>query len=299
MKILRAESMGFCFGVRDALRLALAQASQGPLTILGELVHNRDVLGMLRGRGVRIESQPERVTTPTVMITAHGASRRSMDRLRAAGLAVVDGACPLVRLVHRTIIRLVDEGYHPVVIGQRDHTEVRGLTGDLEDCDVLVQEAEVMQLRPRDRFGVVAQTTQPIDHVRRMVQLIRQRFPGAEVRFIDTVCQPTKRRQAAALELARQVDLVVVVGGRTSNNTRQLVATCQPHCPGVHHVESADELDPVWLEGIQSVGLTAGTSTPDATIDAVEAKLQALAAARESAAAETGPLVAQAPGSRL
>jgi 4-hydroxy-3-methylbut-2-enyl diphosphate reductase len=281
MKIIRAESMGFCFGVRDALQLALQQARHGPLTILGELVHNPDVLSLLRTQGIQIESNLAQIDTPVVMVTAHGAARRSLAQVRQAGFQVLEATCPLVHLVHRTVKQLVAQGYHPIVIGKRDHTEVRGITGDLDDCDVILDEAEVAHLRLRDRIGIVAQTTQPIDLVRRLVQLIRQRFPSAEVRFIDTVCQPTKQRQAAATELARQVELVVVIGGKASNNTRQLLASCRAHCPRVYHIEHAEELDPHWFAGIQSVGFTAGTSTPDFVIDEVEHRLHAMAAAAE------------------
>ena len=132
-------------------------------------------------------------------------------------------------------------------------------------------------LRERPRFGVVAQTTQPIDRVRQLVELIRKRFPQSEVRFVDTVCQPTKQRQNAAIELAQQCDVVVVIGGAHSNNTHELVKTCSRFCARVHHVQTADDLSAGWFDGAQTVGITAGTSTPDSVIAAVEEMIGALA----------------------
>jgi 4-hydroxy-3-methylbut-2-enyl diphosphate reductase len=177
-------------------------------------------------------------------------------------------------------MKLARDGYHPVIVGKRDHVEVRGLTEDLEDFDVVLSEADVYELRERARFGVAAQTTQPIEKVRELVKLIRRRFPHAEVRFIDTVCRPTKQRQHSAIELAQQADVVVVIGGAHSNNTHELVRTCSLYCRQVHHVQTASDLREQWFEGAQTVGVTAGTSTPDASIDEVEQWLNQLASRR-------------------
>lgn len=278
IKIIRAAHLGMCFGVRDAIALARNQGESPSLTILGELVHNETVLADLRARGIRIESRIEDVATKTAMITAHGASDKTRQALAERGLDVLEATCPLVHHAHRAVKTLVLAKYHPVIIGRRDHVEVRGLTQDLEEFDVVLTEEDVLQLTERPRFGVAAQTTQPIDRVRHLVELMRRQFPSAEVLFIDTVCQPTKQRQAAAIEMARQSDVVIVVGGAHSNNTRELAATCGRFCPRVHHVAQADELRPEWLNGAKTVGLTAGTSTPDNVIDAVEDRLHALAA---------------------
>jgi 4-hydroxy-3-methylbut-2-enyl diphosphate reductase len=183
---------------------------------------------------------------------------------------VVEATCPLVHVAHRALARLVRGGFHPVIIGKRDHVEVRGMTGDLEVFDVVLKEEDVAKLGERPRFGVVAQTTQPIDRVRQLVGLIRERFPGSEVRFIDTVCRPTKQRQNAAVELAQSCDVVVVIGGAHSNNTHELVKTCSRFCARVHHVRTAVDLREDWFYAADTVGLTAGTSTPDAVIDQVE-----------------------------
>jgi len=274
MKILRAEHLGMCFGVRDAIALAVQEAAKQPLTVLGDLVHNETVLSRLRAEGVQFQNDAGLVATERVMITAHGASDRKLAETRRRGLQVVEATCPLVHLAHRSLKLLVGEGFHPVIIGQRDHVEVRGMTEDLDRFDVVLDENEVANLEERRRFGVVAQTTQPIEKVRRLVQALRERFPKSEVRFMDTVCQPTKQRQRAAADLAKQCDVVVVIGGAHSNNTHELVKSCSEFCERVHHVQTTDDLRADWFRATDTVGITAGTSTPDDIIAAVEGWLR-------------------------
>ena len=273
MKIIRAEHLGMCFGVKDAIALALETAQQQPLTILGDLVHNQTVLAELEQQGIEFRSDAKEVGTGTVMITAHGASERKLGAVRERGLQVLEATCPLVHVAHRAVAKLVCDGFHPVIIGKRDHVEVRGMTEDLAEFDVVLSEEDIAQLRERPRFGIAAQTTQPIERVRYLVGLIRQRFPRAEVRFIDTVCQPTKQRQHAAVELAQQCSVVIVIGGANSNNTRELVQTCAKYCERVHHVQTAADLCEDWFFADDVVGITAGTSTPDVVIESVEKSL--------------------------
>jgi 4-hydroxy-3-methylbut-2-enyl diphosphate reductase len=277
MKIIRAEHLGMCFGVKDAIAQALETAEREPLTILGDLVHNETVLAELRAKGIRLEQQPAAANTRTVMITAHGASERKLTETRGRGLNVLEATCPLVQVAHRSLAKLVREGFHPVIVGQRSHVEVRGMTEDLAAFDVVLSEADVLNLNERPRFGIVAQTTQPIDKVRQLVRLIRQRFPKSEVHFIDTVCQPTKQRQNAAMELARQCDVVVVIGGAHSNNTHELVKTSLRFCRRVYHVQTAADLREEWFHNANTVGITAGTSTPDAVINEVELRFKTFA----------------------
>jgi 4-hydroxy-3-methylbut-2-enyl diphosphate reductase len=284
MKLHRASHLGWCFGVRDAVRDAQQAAASGPVTILGELVHNPAVIESLRQNGVLTRHDPSDVTTERVLITAHGASRQRIQALKELGLQVSETTCPLVHRAHAALDSLVHQGCHPVIIGQRNHVEVRGLSEDHPGCDVVLSEADIDSMTHRPRFGVVSQTTQPIARVRELVQHLRTRFPDSEVRFRDTVCQPTKDRQRAAEELSAGSTVVVVVGGRHSNNTRQLVSTCQRFCARVHHVESADEIVPSWFNREDIVGLTAGTSTPDDAIEAVEARLLGIASTCAAAA---------------
>ncbi|MCW5558851.1 MAG: 4-hydroxy-3-methylbut-2-enyl diphosphate reductase [Verrucomicrobiae bacterium] len=277
MTIHRAAHLGMCFGVRDAITNARQEAGIRPITVLGDLVHNEFVLDDLRRRGVRLERNLDAVHTHTVLITAHGTSERRKDEIRARGHRLIEATCPLVRFAHERIAGLVREGFHPVIVGLKDHVEVRGLTGDLEAFDVILDDDDVDRLEAQARFGVASQTTQPVERVRRLVSRLRDRFPDAEVRVADTVCLPTRQRQEAAEDLAARSDVVVVVGGSGSNNTRELVATCRRHCARVHHVQTASDLDPGWFHPEDHVGLTAGTSTPDFLIAAVEDQLRAWA----------------------
>ena len=287
MKILRAEHFGMCFGVRDAIALALATARHEPLTILGDLVHNETVLEKLRGEGIRIGQQPADIGTRTVMITAHGASERKKNESRKFGLKVLEATCPLVQVAHRSLATLVQEEFHPIIIGKREHVEVRGMTEDLDEFDVVLGDEDVSNLCERPRFGVISQTTQPVEKVRHLVQLIRERFPKSEVRFVDTICQPTKQRQNAAVELAQKCDVVVVIGGAHSNNTHELVKTCSRVCSRVFHVQTAADLREEWFAGAETVGLTAGTSTPDGVIEGAAQCLGNFAANRHPLSVRT------------
>ncbi len=285
MKIQLAEHYGLCFGVRDAIAQAERLAAQGPLTILGELVHNPVVRERLAQRGVR-EGSLERDTaaTPQVMITAHGASDRARTEWRAAGFGVADGTCPLVRHAHEQLRVLVGLGYFPVVVGKAGHVEVRGLTGDFPGAWVVESEADIARLPERKRFGVIAQTTQPVEKVWALVEALRAARPESEVRFTDTVCQPTKNRQNALRKLIAECDTVVVVGGRNSNNTVQLVTAASAAGRTVFHLERPEELEPAWFTGAKIVGLTAGTSTLKETVAAVQVRLEEIAAAFTQAA---------------
>jgi 4-hydroxy-3-methylbut-2-enyl diphosphate reductase len=270
-----AEHMGMCFGVRDAIELAMRLTRQGPLTILGDLVHNPDVVSRMDAAGAARARDLEQVQTRAVLLTAHGTAQRVKLRLRDEGHQVHDAACPLVKRVHLALAKLVSEGRHPVIVGQADHVEVRGLTGDLRDCTVILHEADIEKLAGRPRLGVVAQTTQPLEHVEALVESIRRRFPEADVHFIDTVCQPTKDRQEAMRRLVDESEVVVVVGGPDSNNSRKLADFARGRGRTAYQVARAGELRPEWFDGVKVVGLTAGTSTPDDVIEEVRAWLEA------------------------
>lgn len=280
MRVVLADQMGMCFGVRDAVEMALQSPHRRELTILGELVHNTEVLRRLREAGVRsVASVNAPVETPRVMITAHGAAAKVVDGLRERGLEVEEATCPLVAHAHRSLHRLVTEGYFPVVIGSPEHVEVRGLVGDLEEYAVLPDPEAIPTLAGRSRIGIVSQTTQPLEFALGMVEQIRAAFPEAEIRFRDTVCQPTKERQEAARRLAAACEAVIVVGGRNSNNTRQLARTVESYGTPAYLVEEPGDLRREWLADVETVGLTAGTSTPDETIEAVHQALLKLAGA--------------------
>lgn len=271
MRVIRADVMGMCFGVRDALKMINHIDTPESVTIHGELVHNGEVLSSIRARGFAMTSETQRSQvpeTPLVLITAHGVSDRERARLEAAGKQLVDTTCPLVKRAHQAAQKLRNEGYFVLVVGRQGHVEVIGLMEDLDACALIEREEDVRKY-PATRLGILCQTTTPEAQAARIRQAIARENPGAEIRYIDTICQPTKDHQQSLINLLEQVEAVVVVGGRQSNNTRELVTLCQRRGTPALHVQSARELDPEWFRGFSTVGLTAGTSTLESTIDDV------------------------------
>ncbi len=280
MRILKADELGMCFGVRDALALTEAIAEPARVTIHGELVHNEKVLDRLQQLGFVQHSEERRdhlPTTDVVLVTAHGISHRERARLTDAGKQILDSTCPLVTRAHDAAQSLQSAGYHVLVIGKPGHVEVQGIVEDLT-CYTLVPGPNDVGTYPQRRLGVMCQTTTPVEHARAVVDAIRRRNPDAEVRFVDTICHPTKDHQAALERLLDEVQAMVVVGGKNSNNTRQLVARCAERGVRAIHIQGADDVRDDWFVGVDSVGLTAGTSTLAATIDEVYDRLCEIAA---------------------
>ncbi len=275
MRVIRSEVLGLCFGVRDALAIMNGVERPAEVTVHGELVHNPIVLHQLERRGFKNSGEASRqvlTETPVVLITAHGVSDAERGRLERAGKTLIDTTCPLVERAHRAAITLRDAGYHVLIIGRKGHVEVRGIAEDLPSVDV-IESADDVIAYPHTRLGILCQTTAPERLVRDVRRAIEERNPGAEIRFMDTVCLPTKDHQRALERLIEKVEAMVVVGGRNSNNTKELVALCRERDIPAFHVQDASELEPKWFDGYETVGLTAGTSTLDATINDVERAL--------------------------
>jgi 4-hydroxy-3-methylbut-2-enyl diphosphate reductase len=276
MRVIRADVMGMCFGVRDALEVTEGIEDPSVVTIHGELVHNEVVQVRLAARGFTMESEAHRQKSvpesPAVLVTAHGISDRERRRLTAAGKRIIDTTCPLVHRVHLAARTLQAEGYHVLVIGRKGHVEVAGIVEDLDHYEV-IESVDDVQTYPQRRLGIVCQTTSTERQVDRIRDRIAERNPHAEIQFMDTVCLPTKEHQRALERLLDRVDAVVVVGGCHSNNTRELAARCRERGKPVVHVQSAAELDAAWFRGFATVGLTAGTSTLSETIEEVHRAL--------------------------
>lgn len=271
MRVTVAKALGTCFGVQDAIDLAMDAAYQGNLTVVGQLVHNPQTVQRLRDNGVQIVDKLDsaQIGTRNVMITAHGAPESLRQRAEGHGYRVIDASCPLVLRVHKAVAEIVRDGYHPVVIGQAEHVEVKGIVGDLKEYTVIRDASEIPKLAGKKRLGIVSQTTQQIDFVLELVEKISDAYPDAEVAFRDTVCKPTKDRQVAVRELAREVDLMIVIGGYNSSNTKKLKLVCDGLGVKAYHIERASELTPEMFVGHEHVGITAGTSTPHEVIEEV------------------------------
>jgi 4-hydroxy-3-methylbut-2-enyl diphosphate reductase len=293
MKVSLASALGTCFGVKDAINLALEPQFKGDLTIVGQLVHNRQVNESLKKNGVSVvdgADNLDQIKTKKVMITAHGAAEKMKKKLTDAGLVVFDASCPLVMRVHSTIKSMVDKNYFPVVIGQEDHVEVKGIVGDLDNYVVVGSEDDLEKLRAtgKRKFGIVSQTTQQVEKVEQIVGKIRKMDCVDDVAFVNTICQPTRDRQIAVGDLADQVDLMIVIGGFNSSNTKKLVQVCDEKSVEAHHVEASSQLDKQWFTNKKHVGITAGTSTPEYIINDVHSAI--LAIAREMDKLETQPV---------
>jgi 4-hydroxy-3-methylbut-2-enyl diphosphate reductase len=275
MKIIKAKTMGMCFGVRDALALMRTIPNPEKVTIYGELVHNPEVLLEIQQRGMTTVAEMQRVPSlsQAVVITAHGISLKEKQILAHHAHQIYDTTCPLVRKVHQTAQTLQNEGYFIIVIGKSTHVEVKGIIGDLTAYTV-VEKLDDIQIYPTQLLGIVSQTTTPPALAKVIVQRIREQNPTAQLEYVDTICKPTRSRQQAVTELLNQVDAMVVVGGANSNNTRQLTELC--HRQGVPsvQVQNEQELPKDWFMPYQVVGVTAGTSTLDATIEKVCQKLE-------------------------
>lgn len=283
MEIIKADAMGLCFGVRDALATAQSVDRPEEVTIYGELAHNEELLVQLQDRGFAMQAESHREElpeTPQVMITAHGISEHERRRLLNAGKRLIDTTCPLVARVHEAARELQREGYHVLVLGKPGHVEVQGIIGDLNNFDVIPTPREVRRFAA-DKLGLVCQTTMPLCEVQTIREAVEARNPHAEIRHIDTVCQPTKDRQDSLRRLVERVEAVVVVGGQNSNNTRRLVDFCRAQGLPTFHVQSATDLQTEWFAGFEKVGLTAGTSTLSETIEAVHVRLLDISQTRQ------------------
>lgn len=277
VRITLAQAMGTCFGVQDAIDMALDPAYRGKLTVVGQLVHNPQVTERLLANGVRIveRDQIAGIDTEAVMVTAHGASDATKADLAARGFRVYDATCPLVIRLHKLARFLEREGWFPVIVGKADHVEVKGVIGNLKASAVVYHESDLEQLRGHERLGVVSQTTNRLDKVNAMLAAMRALPWVREVRFVDTVCQPVKERQAAiATLLQADIDLGIVIGGRNSANTAKLREVIADRGIAAFHVERPEEVDPRWFEGRVHIGITAGTSTPQDVIEAVHRRVR-------------------------
>lgn len=279
MQITLAKAMGTCFGVQDAIEEAMSSEFQNNLTILGQLVHNPQVVEKLKNNGVAMVSgleEIDKIKTKFVMITAHGAADIVKTTLKEKGFTVFDASCPLVIRVHKAIKKLVEEGYFPVVIGQGTHVEVKGITGDLKEFYTVESEADIANLTAmkKGKIGIVSQTTNQMEKTEMLVQKIKEANEFAEVVFKNTICKPTRDRQIAAQEITEVVDILIVVGGKNSSNTKKLQMVGVSKGIDSYHVESAKEINPDWFLNKKHCGVTAGTSTPPDVIQEVYEKIK-------------------------
>jgi 4-hydroxy-3-methylbut-2-en-1-yl diphosphate reductase len=305
VEIIRASEMGFCMGVRRAVQIMEGEATLTvPVYSVGEIVHNPHVVRELEAVGVRQLPGPDEVEgdigvatvaavkSGRIAITAHGVGEKVVRELQASGLEIVDTTCPIVTRAQRYAQKFVRDGWHLLIFGDPGHKEVRGIMGwTLDDEGVshatILQSPEIESLRAvidgfpggfPNKIGLMVQTTHKIEDFARFVSnlMLLQRDHNFELHVVNTLCHATTGQQEAAARLAQQVEVVVVVGGKKSANTRHLTEVCREHGAEAFHVEDASELQAAWFSGKCRIGLTAGASTPDYSIDAVETRLREL-----------------------
>ena len=280
MKIEKADKTGFCFGVRRAMDIIEEAAREyGGVETLGQLVHNRQVLQRLSEKGVHEIDSVDSIKGNRVAISAHGISPEMEEEIRARHIEVIDTTCPFVLRAQLVARRLAESGFFVVIYGAADHPEVKGILGCTKGNGIATLNEEcVASLAPLPRrIGVLSQTTRiPADFTEFVKKLVDSAFTkDSELRIIDTICHDIRERQEAAVKLASKVDLMFVVGGRNSANTNHLAQLCS-NITETYLIETAEEIKPEWLQGHQHIGVTAGASTDEQTINEVLARLEAL-----------------------
>lgn len=275
MEVIVADNAGFCFGVKRAIKMASDTLDQsgGPVKSLGQLIHNPQVVSLFQRKGLEVVADLDEVASDaTVVIRSHGVGPEVKQDAVDRGLRVVDTTCPFVTKAQQYAGKLIDENYRVVVIGDKDHPEVIGVVAYTAGKAIVINtvaEAESLKFIPR--MGVVFQTTHAIGHVQEIVGALLKR--GKEVRVFNTLCGATTSMQKTAVELAPDVEAMVIIGGKLSANTAQLAEVCRKVNPRVHQIESVDEIDESWFAGLRLVGVSAGASTPDEVIAEVVERL--------------------------
>ncbi len=292
MEILLAKDMGFCWGVRRAIDIMEKAAQErGPIVSVGPIVHNPQVVKELEEKGIRVGTEPgpstagpasgQALDSLPVAITAHGAGPDVLEEARGRGSEIIDTTCPIVTRSQRWARKMAEAGFGVVVFGDPQHREVKGVLGWAGAKGIAIADGESLPEDLPSRLAVISQTTQSPERFAAFVsKLMQERLAEiGELRIVNTLCDVTSSQQAAARELAQEVDLMLVVGGRNSANTRHLLEVCEEEGATAHHVESAQELDPDWFQGCQRVGVTAGASTPDSAVEAVVERIREIASA--------------------
>ncbi len=277
MKIHVVKEAGFCFGVKRAIKLAVdaVKTRNGKAYSLGPLIHNPQVVQDLEKRGVRAVKEINKKRKGTLIIRSHGIHPETQRRIETKGIKVVDATCPFVKKAQRMAQLLHDRGYQVAVVGEAHHPEVQGIVGYAGDSALVINHHRMKKRLPRfEKLGVVAQTTLNIEAFKQVIGKLIENT--RELKVCNTICDATARAQRATLKLAGKVDMMIVVGGHNSANTTRLAKLCRELGTPTHHVETAGELRKAWFNDKESVGVTAGTSTPEWLIKRVVERIKSL-----------------------
>jgi 4-hydroxy-3-methylbut-2-enyl diphosphate reductase len=267
MKVMVAQGCGFCPGVRNAIKIAQRTlAKRRNVYSLGEIIHNKDVVRQLSRAGLKIAENVEQIPAGTVIIRSHGAGEQQLKQIRQKGLKIVDATCVLVKRVQKIAKMLHKQGCKVVIIGDKGHPEVQAVLGSAPDICVIGDKTDINNLPKNQRLGVICQTTQSPEHFAKMIaQIAKTSF--SELKVINTLCKEAVKRQTCAIQLCKQVDIMFILGGLHSANTKKLAELCKKYNPKTFHLQNRKELDKSILSGNNTAGVTAGASTPQWIID--------------------------------
>lgn len=273
MEIRKAKVQGFCFGVAITVKKAEeAIASRGDVTTLGHVVHNPQMVESLAQRGLKNASNVDEVDAGALFVRAHGLPTDVLETAKERGLEIIDATCPMVTKIHVQAERLKADGYKIIVVGDPTHPEVKGTLSHVPGAFCIESVEDVAKLPRGSRMGVVVQSTYSRERFTDIVKALAEKY--YEVRAVNTICTDTNNRQSEAERLATEVEVMVVVGGKTSANTKHLAELSQSRGARAYHIEGPDEIRPEWFDGVNVAGLMSGASTPGWLVDSVQARME-------------------------
>ncbi len=278
MEIVMAEDTGYCFGVRDAVNMAYeAGRNYGSVYMLGDIVHNEQVVGDLAGAGAKVVNSLDDIPdNAPVLFRAHGTPLEVWEQVKAKGLKVIDATCPLVREIHEGVRRISADGRQVIIIGDHGHDEVIGIASQVPNPIIVATPEEAQALRKMKRAAVVCQSTQMIENVQNIVNILMTKV--FDLHFINTICFPTKRNHEQIKHLAMESDVMIIIGSFTSANSKRLTQLAMERNPRSYQVTCAADINEEWFEDARKVGISAGASTPDYLIEEVKSRIEAIAA---------------------
>ena len=274
MKIFLAKNAGYCFGVRDAVQLAYDTAQDdGDVYMLGHIVHNENVVEKLDKAGAKVVETLDQVPNgKPILFRAHGTHVDTWKKAQEKNMNIIDATCPLVEEIHDEIKILENEGRKIIIIGDHGHDEVIGIASQVKNAVIVANPDEANALRKTKKAGVVSQSTQTIENVQEIINILMSKV--FDLRFVNTICFPTKRNQEQIKELAEACDLMIVIGSFTSANSKRLTQLAKERNKLSFQVTCANDVDESWLENVETVGISAGASTPDNIINEVIDKIK-------------------------
>ena len=274
MKITIAKDAGYCFGVRDAVNLAYDTSKKyGNVYMLGDIVHNEQVVDDLNKAGARVVNNIDEIPANSpVLFRAHGTKNKLWDDASGKGLNIIDATCPLVHEIHSEVRQLEEEGRKIIIIGDHGHDEVVAIADQVKDPLIVSNKQEAEELRKIKRAGVVSQSTQMIENVQEIINVLMNKV--FDLRFVNTICFPTKRNHEQIKKMAIENDIMIIIGSFTSANSKRLTELSKNRNKNSFQVTCADDLDVRWFENVKSVGISAGASTPDYLIEEVKDKIK-------------------------